>query len=129
MNPCKNCALCCMDTEMPLSDKDIALILTYHKSDIKEEDFIEYKSEGLRQLKNKDGSCFFLDIQQKLCKIYDFRPTGCRFYPIVFDIENRKCIYDKDCPRTKLFHLPNKSYKTLCNQIKKFIINELNIPI
>jgi Fe-S-cluster containining protein len=129
MNPCENCALCCMDTEMPLSKRDIELILSKSQSNLKKEDFIEVNINGLSQLKNINGCCFFLDPKKKLCKIYDFRPLGCRFYPIIYDLEKHKCSYDKDCPRTNLFLLSSKNFKDLCLKIKLFLKKELELSI
>jgi Fe-S-cluster containining protein len=129
INPCENCALCCMETEMPLSNRDIDLILRKSSSDLKREDFLALNEIGLYQLKNIEGHCFFLDPKTKMCQIYDFRPSGCRFYPIIYDLEKQKCVYDNECPRTNLFRLSNKGFKNLCLKIKMFVKKDLNLSI
>jgi Fe-S-cluster containining protein len=128
-NPCENCALCCMDTEMPLSNKDIDLILNKSGSDLRREDFLVMNANGVPQLKNIDGHCFFLNPKTRMCQIYDFRPSGCCFYPIIYDLEKQKCVYDNDCPRVNLFRLSNKGFKNRCLKIKLFLKKDLKLPI
>ena len=129
INSCENCALCCMDTEMLLSNRDINLILSKSSSDFRREDFLSLNENGLYQLKNFEGHCFFLNPKTKMCQIYDFRPSGCRFYPIIYDLEKQKCVYDNECPRVNLFRLSNKRFKNLCLKIKLFLKKDLNLPI
>ena len=54
--------------------------------------------DGFCELRNIDGHCYFYNPESKECKIYENRPDGCRFYPIVYDVKKRKCVVDKDCP-------------------------------
>jgi Fe-S-cluster containining protein len=44
-----------------------------------------------------NGRCFFLDEDNR-CKIYEYRPLGCRIYPIVLDLE-RGAVVDDLCPK------------------------------
>ncbi|MFX1495149.1 MAG: hypothetical protein ACFFBZ_12760, partial [Promethearchaeota archaeon] len=63
----------------------------------------------------------------KLCNIYEIRPQGCKFYPILYDNEEKICIYDEECPRVSQFYLGRKKFKKVCNDIKKFIKTELKL--
>ncbi|MHA2430281.1 MAG: YkgJ family cysteine cluster protein [Promethearchaeota archaeon] len=125
---CEDCGKCCQKTEMLLSEQDIRLI-EENISSITREEFTELSEKGIYQLKNKDNNCVFLDITSKLCSIYEIRPQGCRFYPIIYDNEKKICIYDEECPRISQFYLDWKKFKNLCNNIKKFIKRELKIQL
>ena len=125
---CKDCGKCCQKTEMLLSERDIRLI-EKKISSITRDEFTELNERGIYQLKNKDNHCVFLDITSKLCAIYEIRPQGCRFYPIIYDNEKKICIYDEECPRVSLFYLGRKKFKKRCNDIKKFIKTELKIEL
>jgi Fe-S-cluster containining protein len=43
---------------------------------------------GLKKL--NDGSCYFFDIENKRCKMYDLRPNFCRTFPFSFRIIVKK---------------------------------------
>ena len=60
------------------------------------EEFAEYRNGYLR-LKNVKGRCFFLN-ERGACKVYESRPIGCRAYPVVYDVEGRRCKVDEECP-------------------------------
>lgn len=113
---------------MVLSEKDIQLI---QKSilNIRKKDFVELNEDGFYQLKNEKMHCVFFDINTKLCKIYEIRPQGCRFYPLIYDREKRTCIYDDECPRVSQFHLEYERFKNKCEEIKKFLELELKLDI
>ncbi|MCK4896020.1 MAG: YkgJ family cysteine cluster protein, partial [Candidatus Heimdallarchaeota archaeon] len=74
------CYQCCLDTEMTLSEEDITRI---EKLGYKIEEFLEEK-DGFMALRNIDNHCIFL--KNKMCSIYEIRPQGCRFYPLIYDI-------------------------------------------
>ncbi|WP_290900196.1 YkgJ family cysteine cluster protein, partial [Ferroglobus sp.] len=79
-----NCHKCCEETEMQLSKHDIRRI---EKLGYKVDEFSEIK-DGVRVLKNVNGKCFFL--RNGKCSIYEFRPFGCKLYPIVWDVERKR---------------------------------------
>ena len=58
------------------------------------------------RLKNKEVKdrmqCFFLD-QQGECSIYEIRPKGCQYYPIIWDMNIQEAITDDYCPHHKKF--------------------------
>ena len=128
-NKCVDCGICCNQTEMILSEMDILLILNQASFNLKREDFVQKNNEGYYQLKNLKGHCVFLKNDTKLCKIYEFRPQGCRFYPIIYDFDYKKCIYDKDCPRTDLFNLTKHELGLTCKSIKIFLQEEIKIML
>lgn len=110
-----DCYECCLDTEMALAEKDITRI---EKLGFEIDDFLKEK-EGFMVLENVDGHCFFLD--DKLCSIYDNRPQGCRFYPLIFDLEIDSLVIDNLCVHNDDFdpHI----YKPLFDPIRTFVYN------
>ena len=124
---CKDCGKCCLETEMPLSNDDINLIIENSSNNLKQEDFTVKDNEDYFQLKNIDGHCFFLDKSSKKCKIYVNRPRGCNFYPLVYDYDKNKCVLDDECPRTSLFYRNKQEYKDTCRKIRSFLREELKI--
>ena len=108
------CAKCCQETAMLLSNKDIQNI---EKLGFKKEDFSEIDENGLTKLVNIDGSCFFL--KDNKCTIYEHRPQGCRFYPIIYDIDYKKAVLDDECPL--IDNISSKLVLSFSKDIKKFI--------
>ncbi len=126
-NKCEECGKCCLDTEMTLSLKDIQLIIDSSNIPLNKDAFVERTTENLYQLKNIDGHCVFLDANSKLCKIYEFRPQGCRFYPMIYNLTIKKCVLDKECPRTHLFYQYPQDFKAICSKLKIFVQDQLNL--
>ena len=112
-NPCHQhqCTLCCQDTAMLLSEQDISTIESqgFHRKDF----CIEKK--GWIQLRNKENKCVFL--QNDNCSIYSFRPQGCRYYPLIYDLDKQQVIFDIDCPHRIEF--PSNDVQK--NQVKKLV--------
>ncbi|MHA1291748.1 MAG: YkgJ family cysteine cluster protein [Promethearchaeota archaeon] len=127
-NKCENCGICCLETEMIVSDEDIALILNNYSTFSIKEDFLVKNKNGLYQLKNVDGHCIFFNFSSKLCKIYKYRPQGCRFYPLIYDMK-KGCILDNDCPRNNLFFQKKQNFKKICDCIKEFLREKLHFSI
>ncbi|MGC8970171.1 MAG: YkgJ family cysteine cluster protein [Conexivisphaera sp.] len=95
-NPCllHGCHLCCVNTEMPLSERDVERLesLGYRR-----EEFAR-RVGGLTVLATKeDGSCYFLDGSGR-CSVYESRPEGCRLYPLVWSTETGRATLDTECP-------------------------------
>lgn len=112
---CDKVKLCCIETEMILSKEDIKRI---KELGYQEADFVEYK-DGFYQLKNIDGHCVFYDPKSTLCKIYNERPQGCRFYPIIYDLDRKTCVVDKYCPSAET--VSKRDIQELCPKLKEFI--------
>ncbi len=102
---------------MILSSEDAQTIMDcgYDKNDFS---FVD--EEGFIRLKNVDGVCFFL--RDNKCIIYSSRPQGCKFYPIIFDLDKNRAIVDPDCPlaesiSSKTVSIFNKDLKKLIRKI------------
>jgi len=91
---CTRCGICCKQTQMPLSKKDIKLL---QKAGHNPKQFIRINKQGYAQLQNKQGYCIFYDTQNHTCKVYRQRPMGCRLYPIIYS-EEEGVIVDGICP-------------------------------
>ncbi len=126
---CKDCGECCLDTEMILSQHDIDLIVKNHPTIINKRDFTFKNKNGNFQLKNDDNHCVFLDFSTKKCKIYDYRPQGCMFYPLIYDFQKKNCIFDKDCPRIHLFYQEQKAFNKMCKNLRNFLKYQLNFEL
>ena len=126
-NNCQDCGKCCLETEMPLSESDIELIIESSLKDLTREDFVVKNNVDYFQLKNINGHCYFLDEKSTTCKIYAYRPQGCRFYPLIYDFDKNKCVFDEDCPRTEKFYVNEIEIKKNCSKIKIFLKEELRI--
>jgi len=123
---CENCGQCCIRTEMILSKQDINRIKKYAPKNLVKKKFVFKNEEGFFQLKNLGNHCFFLDFQSKKCKIYDIRPKGCDFYPLIYDSSVNQCVIDKDCPRPQLFYQDKEKIHEVCQKVKKFLVTELS---
>lgn len=126
---CISCGKCCMATEMILSEQDIKLILGYSELYQNQDDFAFINHEGLHQLKNIDGHCFFFDINSNKCKIYNMRPQGCRFYPLIYDTFRSKCILDQDCPHPRILYQDTNHIKKNCKSLRIFLKTQVKLPL
>jgi len=90
---CSNCGVCCTETEMLLSEKDISRL---EKKGFSKTYFVKYDDQGYTQLKNRDGYCVFYDLEKCRCNVYDDRPSGCRVYPVILD-EEKGIVLDDIC--------------------------------
>ncbi|MFX1477637.1 MAG: YkgJ family cysteine cluster protein [Promethearchaeota archaeon] len=124
---CENCGQCCIRTEMILSKQDIKRIKKNAPKNLVRKKFIFKNDEGFFQLKNLEEHCIFLDFQSKKCKIYDIRPKGCIFYPLIYDSSVNQCVIDKDCPRPQFFYQDKQELRNVCESLKRFLRAELLI--
>jgi uncharacterized protein len=90
---CSNCGVCCTETEMLLSKKDIKRLEDRGYS---QNQFVNYDTHGYATLKNHEGYCVFYDLTQRICSEYENRPSGCRVYPVIVD-EEKGIILDTIC--------------------------------
>ncbi len=109
----ENCYECCLETEMPLSEKDITRI---SKLGFKIDEFLE-EQDGFMVLRNIDSKCFFL--KNGLCIIYENRPEGCRYYPLIYDLEKDEFVIDNLCMHYQDFN--PSIYQPLHDPIRYFI--------
>ena len=107
-SPCvaHGCSACCYDTEMPLTEDDIARLVALGHARAA---FVTYSAQGTAQLNTVDARagetarpCFFLKEGQ--CSVYADRPTGCRIYPLVLN-ERGRLVRDDECPHRAEFAL------------------------
>jgi len=82
---CSNCGICCTETEMLLSQKDIRRL---EKRGFSKNYFAKFDRQGFAQLKNREGYCVFYDYKKCQCSVYLDRPSGCRVYPVILDEES-----------------------------------------
>ena len=104
---CSNCGVCCTETEMLLSKKDIKRL---EKKGFSQNQFVQYDNQGYAQLKNRDGYCVFYDLKNQQCSIYMDRPAGCRVYPVILD-EEIGIILDDICESRNSITLSEKRRK------------------
>jgi len=102
---------------MMLLEEDVRRIM---KLGYKFNDFAYIDEEGFIRLKNRDGHCVFLDVESCKCKIYEFRPIGCRLYPIVY-VEGVGIVIDSECPASNTVTVEEviEKAKTLLQVIDK----------
>ncbi|MEM2144889.1 MAG: YkgJ family cysteine cluster protein [Candidatus Jordarchaeaceae archaeon] len=118
---CIQCGLCCQNTEMLLSSRDIARLeaLGYDRKE-----FAVTTPDGFHQLRNIEGRCFF--FKEGKCIIYPSRPEGCVLYPVILDIDGKNCITDKECPNHNT--VTEEEMKDNCKKLRKLykeIIKEI----
>ena len=80
---------------MLLSRADIGLL---EKAGHGKEDFVRFNGQGFAQLRNRRGHCVFYQIEKRRCRVYRFRPLGCRIYPVIYSEEDG-VIVDDLCPQ------------------------------
>lgn len=85
----------------------------------KREDYLVRKGDGFCELRNIDGHCIFYDMDTKMCKIYNDRPDGCRYYPVIYDMRKRKCVVDKDCPSRAT--MTRDEIRKVCHRVRGLI--------
>ncbi len=97
---------------MPLSLADIRRLQALG---FKVKDFVVERG-GERRLKNRDGRCFFLTDEG--CSVYEDRPTGCRYYPLVLD-DDDEVMVDPECSHSSMFSVDDVEAKELVAFIQK----------
>ncbi len=114
-SPClrNRCIACCLETEMPLTEDDIKRI---EKLGFKRADFT-VEAEGETRLRNVKKSCFFLRVGK--CIVYEERPEGCRIYPLVYDVDSHKFVYDTVCIHSSEFKAKREDKDKLKRLITK----------
>jgi len=104
---------------MPLSEEDAQNIAIV--TELRVVEFTKPLAEtgGVLELANSSdtNACVFLETDSKeldapgLCRIHQYRPAGCRSYPIVLDMED--LVFKDDlCPWKEEFEEPNEGHRT-----------------
>ena len=94
---CSNCSVCCKKTEMLLSRADIQLL---ERAEGTKEKFVRFNRQGLAQLRNSRGYCIFYQVEKCRCRVYKYRPLGCRIYPVIYS-EEEGVVVDDLCPQAR----------------------------
>ncbi|RLF12361.1 MAG: YkgJ family cysteine cluster protein [Thermoprotei archaeon] len=100
---------------MPLTKADIERIKMLGF----EESFFARLEGGVPRLRNINGHCVFLNPETNECTIYPHRPSGCRLYPLVLDVEKGVVVVDELCPRAK--EIPMEVVEELAPRLLKLI--------
>jgi Fe-S-cluster containining protein len=90
---CLRCGVCCRETEMLLSNADIARL---ERKGYSRGFFVRFDRYGYAKLRNLRGCCVFYDAEKQLCKVRADRPLGCRIYPVIYD-EEKGIVVDDIC--------------------------------
>ena len=100
-SPCirYKCIQCCLETEMLLQKEDIEHL---RRLGFDYNYFVVNRDRWL-QLKNYDGRCVFND--GKKCSIYEYRPEGCKLYPMIYDEYKNRATLDEDCAHRDEFRI------------------------
>lgn len=113
---CDEVRICCTETEMTLTKKDVNRINSLGYS---RDDYARKASDGFIELRNIDGYCYFYDRESRSCKIYDKRPEGCRYYPIVYNLHLGTCVADRDCPSADT--VTKEDIRRVCPKVKELV--------
>ncbi|MCW4045197.1 MAG: YkgJ family cysteine cluster protein [Candidatus Bathyarchaeota archaeon] len=90
---CLRCGVCCRETEMLLSNADIARL---ERKGYTKQFFVQYDKSGYATLRNHQGYCVFYNVEKRRCGVYADRPLGCRIYPVIYD-EEKGIVADTVC--------------------------------
>jgi Fe-S-cluster containining protein len=90
---CLRCGRCCRNTEMELSEDDVRRLV---RAGYSPREFV-VMYDGVPRLRNVDGWCYFYSRSGGCCKVYRFRPLGCRLYPVVY-VKGEGVALDELCP-------------------------------
>jgi uncharacterized protein len=107
---CTNCGVCCTETEMLLSKRDIKRL---EMRGFSQQKFARFDRLGYVQLKNREGYCFFYDRKNRRCSVYLDRPSGCRVYPVILD-EEKGIVLDTICESSGSISEEEKRLKGGC---------------
>lgn len=101
----RDCHKCCLETEMLLTQEDLERIESHGH---KREEFClpPEKADGFWQLRNIESpigkKCYFLEDNGR-CGIYEYRPDGCKLYPLILNLETNEEMIDEDCREKEWF--------------------------
>ena len=121
-----NCHICCLETEMTLTNEETHRIVSLGYP---VESFCFVTSDDFIQLKNLNGRCVFLG-EDNYCSIYEDRPAGCRFYPLIWDLDEEEAVLDDDCAQKEFFEKRLKELSTETN-VKQLsaLINQFIVEV
>lgn len=80
---------------MLLSEADIRRL---RNAGFREDSFVVFDEKGYARLQNVGGCCIFYNKDEGGCKVYGYRPLGCRIYPVIY-VEEEGIVIDRLCIR------------------------------
>ncbi|TFG09339.1 YkgJ family cysteine cluster protein [Candidatus Thorarchaeota archaeon] len=83
------------------------------------DDFMVAAEDGFSELRNVNGLCFFYDKDRQECRIYEDRPEGCKYYPVVYDVSRDRCVVDRDCPSWET--MDATTIRKLCPKVRALV--------
>jgi len=110
---CRRCGRCCVGTEMELLPVDIERIM---RLGYKLDHFARLDDEFVR-LKCVNGHCVFYNPNTRACTIYEYRPIGCRLYPL--QLSDNEIIVDPECPAANT--VPRTEIERLAPYVYAFV--------
>lgn len=125
------CAACCKPTEMLLSPVDLELIET-RGYDIDACTVPSDQFPWLRVLKSIGGHCYFLEGSGQedgmyKCVLYPDHPAGCKLYPLIYDVDRKKCIIEKKyCKQWRDFRFMAEN-ETYCQEMERVLRDEMHV--
>ena len=106
---------------MQLSSEDIKRLerLGYRSRDF------TTRRKRFRSLKNVNGVCYFFDTKSNSCKVYEKRPEGCRYYPVIYCLDEGKPIIDEEVCK-KASTITKEEMKRITPKLTKLIKGIMN---
>jgi Fe-S-cluster containining protein len=100
---------------MPLTRYDVEVLtkLGYRLNEFSVKD-----RSGIRRLRNVNGHCYFLDPHNGSCKVYRYRPLGCRLYPLIC-VPGEGVKVDRECPLHNL--VGENTVKELAPYVRRLV--------
>jgi Fe-S-cluster containining protein len=101
---------------MPLSNADVKRL---ERAGYDRKKFVRSDKHGYFRLKNRRGFCVFYDTEKHRCKIYKYRPLGCRVYPVIYSEPKGIVMADDLCPMKNT--IPKSELKRKGKKVMKLI--------
>lgn len=85
-----------MEQRVILSEKDLDMLVSLGY----DLNFFAVKRGSHYYLREYGGKCVFYDVDSGKCRVYKYRPTVCRLYPLVY--QDKNVILDiENCPEAR----------------------------
>ncbi|MHA1448360.1 MAG: YkgJ family cysteine cluster protein [Candidatus Hodarchaeales archaeon] len=122
-----SCHSCCIETEMPLTEADVRRI---SKARAISPSVFTIKKDQLTVLRNEAHGgirkCFFLNDSGK-CSIYSIRPSGCKIYPVIWNLDEKVAEIHDFCPHGAKFADQLKISADIVEELVKEVLGKDNV--
>ncbi|HME56686.1 MAG TPA: YkgJ family cysteine cluster protein [Candidatus Lokiarchaeia archaeon] len=128
---CMKCAACCKPTEMLVSPSDVERMRA-RGYDIDACTIPSGQFPWLRVLKSIGGRCYFLEGPGRedgmySCALYPDHPAGCKFYPLIYDVDRGTCIIEKKyCKQWRDFKFMADD-EACCQELERVLRDEMHV--